>query len=196
MAEATGPQCGQTRIIPLEWESSADTEVAQMSAASAAPAARTGSRWFTAVLILLGLIGLFNVFASISDFAATGGSGLPSDHAGTFAKLSGTSWASFKAAHAGTASYITLLERGYALHELTFAILFLVILAIPFRARQRWAWWACWALLIAYLGYALTFGAHDSAILPRSLIGAIGLPVLLIASTPAFFRSPPTAVAP
>jgi glutamate-1-semialdehyde 2,1-aminomutase len=28
------------------------------------------------------------------------------------------------------------LERGYAIHELVFAILFLVILAIPFRARQ------------------------------------------------------------
>jgi hypothetical protein len=159
-----------------------------MSTATVAPAVRNASRWFTAVLVLLGLIGLFNIFASASDFAATGSSGLPSDHTGTFAKLSGTTWSSFKAAHAGTASYVTLLERGYALHELTFAILFLVILAIPFRARQRWAWWACWALLIAYLGYALTFGVHDSAILPRSLIAAIGLPCLLIASAPAFFR--------
>jgi hypothetical protein len=140
------------------------------------------------VWILLALIGLFNVFASINDLIATTSSGLPSDHTGTFAKLSGTAWASFKAAHAGAASYITLLERGYALHELTFAILFLAILAIPFRARQQWAWWTCWALLIAYLGYALTFGAHDSAILPRSLIGAVGLPILLIASAPAFFR--------
>ena len=148
------------------------------------------------MLILLGLLGLFNVFATASDLAATGSSGLPSDHTGTFAKLSGTTWGSFKAAHAGAASYVTLLERGYALHELTFAILFLLILAIPFRARQRWAWWACWALLIAYLGYALTFGAHDSAILPRSLIGAIALPVLLIASAPAFFRQPaPTVTA-
>ncbi len=165
-----------------------------MSVAAVTPPVRNASRWFNAVLILLGLIGLFNVLASASDLAATGSSGLPSDHAGTFARLSGTSWSSFKAAHAGAASYVTLLERGYALHELTFAILFLVILAIPFRARQRWAWWACWALLIAYLGYALTFGAHDSAILPRSLIGVIGLPVLLIASAPAFFRSPPPAV--
>ncbi len=38
--------------------------------------------------------------------------------------------------------------------------------------------------------YAVTFGAHDSAILPRALIGGIGLPVLLIASSPAFFRRP------
>jgi len=29
---------------------------------------------------------------------------------------------------------------------LTFALLFLVLLAIPFRRRQRWAWWAAWIL--------------------------------------------------
>ena len=110
-------------------------------------------------------------------------------------KLSGTTWSNFKGAHSGAASYVTLLERGYALHELTFAILFLAILAIPFRARQRWAWLACWALLVAYLGYALTFGAHDSAVLPRSLIGAIGLPILLIASAPAFFKGPQPSAA-
>jgi hypothetical protein len=158
-----------------------------MSTAKVTPVSSRMPRWFTAAWILLALIGLFNIFASVNDFVATKNSGLPSDHIGTFGKLSGTTWAGFKAAHSGAASYISLLERGYALHELTFAILFLAVLAIPFRARQRWAWWTCWALLIAYLGYALTFGAHDSAILPRSLIGAIGLPVLLIVSAPAFF---------
>jgi hypothetical protein len=162
-----------------------------MSTATPAPLTARAPRWFTAAVVLLAVIGLFNVFASVSDFIATSSSGLPSDHTGTFAKLSGATWPSFKTAHAGTASYVSLLERGYALHELTFAILFLAILAFPFRARERWAWFTCWALLIAYLGYALTFGAHDSAILPRSLIGAIGLPVLLIASAPAFFRARP-----
>jgi hypothetical protein len=159
-----------------------------MTTVTATPVSSRAPRWFTAALVLLTLIGLFNVFASVNDFIATKNSGLPSDHTGTFGKLSGTTWTGFKTAHSGAASYISLLEREYALHELTFAILFLAILAIPFRARQRWAWWTCWALLIAYLGYALTFGAHDSTILPRSLIGAIGLPVLLIASAPAFFR--------
>ena len=159
-----------------------------MSTPASTPARSRGSRWFTAAWVLLALIGLFNVFASVSDFIATKNSGLPSDHSGTFAQLTGGTWTGFKASHSGAASYISLLERGYALHELTFAILFLALLAIPFRARQRWAWWACWALLIAYVGYAVTFGAHDSAILPRSLIGAVGLPVLLIASAPAFFR--------
>jgi hypothetical protein len=72
----------------------------------------------------------------VTDFIATTNTGLPGDHTGTFAKLSGTSWATFQHAHPGPASYITLLERGYALHELTFAILFLAILAIPFRAAS------------------------------------------------------------
>lgn len=159
-----------------------------MSTPTTAPALDRGSRWTTTAWVLLAVIGLFNVFASVSDLIATSRTGLPSDHTGTFTKLTGTAWTTFRTAHPGPASYVTLLERGYALHELTFAILFLIILAIPFRARQRWAWWACWALLIAYLGYALTFGGHDPAILPRSLIGAIGLPILLVATAPAFFR--------
>lgn len=164
-----------------------------MSTATLAPSASRSRRWFLVAVVVLALIGLFNVFASVSDFIATNSSGLPGDHTGTFADLSGTTWASFKAAHSGAASYISLLERGYALHELTFAILFLAILAFPFRTRQRWAWFSCWALLIAYLGYTLTYGAHDSTILSRSLIGAIGLPVLLVASAPAFFRRDPAA---
>jgi hypothetical protein len=31
---------------------------------------------------------------------------------------------------------VTQLEYGYALHELTFAVLFLAIVAIPFRRRR------------------------------------------------------------
>lgn len=160
-----------------------------MTTGTLAPATTRAPRWFTTALVLLALIGAFNIFASVNDLISTDSSGLPSDHTGAFAKLSGATWTSFRSAHSGAASYVSLLERGYALHELTFAILFLAILAFPFRARQRWAWFTCWALLIAYLGYTLTFGAHDSAILPRSLIGAIGLPVLLLVSAPAFFGS-------
>ena len=116
-----------------------------MSTGTLAPATTRTPRWFTAALALLALIGAFNIFASVNDLVSTSSSGLPSDHTGTFAKLSGATWASFKTAHSGAASYISLLERGYALHELTFAILFLAILAFPFRARQRWAWVTCWA---------------------------------------------------
>jgi hypothetical protein len=108
------------------------------------------------------------------------GTGLPSDHAGTFTALTGTSWP-------GLARYVTLLERGYALHELTFALLFVVIVAVPFRRGQRWAWWAAWIVMIADLGYTFTFGIHDHVILVRSLAVDVMLTVLLLAHVPVFF---------
>lgn len=151
-----------------------------------APAQRP-SRWLTAAWAGLLLLGAFNAFAAVTDLTATTGSGLPGDHADTFARLAGHSWQAVRAAQPGTARYVTLLERGYAVHELTFAILFIAIVAIPFRARRRWSWWACWAALIAYVGYAATFGAHDPVIWPRSLVGVIALPLLLLAHLPAFF---------
>lgn len=155
---------------------------------TASLAGRRAPRWRTASWIGLLLLGAFNLYAAVADLAADAGTGLPSDHAGTFTSVAGRTWASFKAAQPGAAHFITLAERGYALHELVFAILFLIIVAIPLRAGQRWAWWACWAVLVAYLGYTLTFGVHDHAILARSLIGVIALPVLLAVQLPAIAR--------
>lgn len=43
--------------------------------------------------------------------------------------------------------------------------------------------------MIANLGYTVTFGMHDPAILSRSLVVDIALPVLLLAHLPAFFPS-------
>jgi hypothetical protein len=62
-----------------------------------------------------------------------------------------------------------------------------VIVAIPFRRRQRWAWWAAWIPMIANIGYTLTFGLHDHTILIRSLAVDIVLAVLLLAHIPLFF---------
>jgi hypothetical protein len=155
---------------------------------TASLAGRRAPWWQRASWAGLLLLGAFNIYAAAADLAATASTGLPGDHTGTFTAVTGRTWASFKAAQPGVAHYITLAERGYALHELVFAILFLIIVAIPLRAAQRWAWWACWAVLIAYLGYTLTFGVHDHAILARSLIGVIALPILLLAQLPALAR--------
>jgi hypothetical protein len=161
----------------------------QMATGNALTVTRRAPWWQTATWVGLILLGAFNLYAAAADLAADAGTGLPGDHTDTFTAISGQTWASFKAAQPGAAHYITLAERGYALHELVFAILFLVIVAIPLRAGQRWAWWACWAVLIAYLGYTLTFGIHDHTILARSLIGVIALPILLLAQMPAFTRA-------
>jgi hypothetical protein len=97
--------------------------------------------WPLAGLVLMLVLGAFPALSSVLDLLADSRTGLPSDHAGTFTAVAGTQWAQAQAGMPGTARYITLLERGYALHELTFALLFLLIVAIPFRRRQRWAWW-------------------------------------------------------
>ena len=138
-------------------------------------------------LALLLLLGAFYVYGAAADLGSLAGHNLPADHQGTFTKLTGATFSQAKAADPGITSYITVAERGYALHELTFALLFIVLIAIPFRRRQRWAWWAAWLPMIANLGYTFTFGAHDHTILTRSLIADIALPVLLIAHIPAFF---------
>lgn len=152
------------------------------------PATPRTRGWAAAGLGLLFLLDLFYVFGALSDLRSDAGSGLPVDHNGTFASVAGTSFTHLRAVAPGVAHYITVLESGYAWHELTFALLFLAVLVFPFRRRQRWAWWAAWIPMIANLGYTFTFGAHDSAILARSLIATIARPVLLLAHIPAFFH--------
>ncbi len=141
----------------------------------------------------LTIIGLFFAVASLSDLRATQASGLPADHTRAFTNQAGTSYAAVKQAAPGLARYITNLEYGYAVHELVFAVLFLAVVLIPFRRHERWAWTACWAALIASVGYSLTFGTHDATVMRYSLVTDIGIPVLLLLAAPSFFARPPIA---
>jgi hypothetical protein len=50
---------------------------------------------------------------------------------------------------------------------------------------------ACWAVVIASVGYTLTFGAHDATVMRYSLVTDIGIPVLLLLAAPSFFARPP-----
>ncbi len=157
-----------------------------MGASDTSTKSRTAPYLSVAWALLL-LLGGFFLFASLSDLAADFGVGLPSDHMGTFQALAGQSWSAARQSAPGITSYITLLEIAYAVHELVFGILFVVIVAIPFRRRARWAWWACWAVMLANIAYTLTFGAHDQTIFTRSLIALIALPILLLVQIPTFF---------
>jgi hypothetical protein len=85
----------------------------------------------------LTIIGLFFAVAALSDLRATHVSGLPLDHARAFTNQAGASYAAVRQAAPGVARYITNLEYGYALHELAFALLFLAVVLIPFRRRER-----------------------------------------------------------
>lgn len=96
----------QVRMYRLPMVKNGRMEDERMTSAIGTPVSSRTPRWFTTVLVLLALIGLFNVFASVNDFIATNSAGLPSDHTGTFAKLSGTTWSNFKGGQSGSASYV------------------------------------------------------------------------------------------
>ncbi len=148
---------------------------------------RSAPRYLTAAWVLMVLLGALFIFASLSDLNADRGVGIPTDHTGAFANIAGTPFETVKQSSPQIAKYITTLEVAYAVHELVFAILFIVILAIPFRKRMRWAWWACWAVMLANITYSLTFGRHDTTTLYRSLVAEFLLPILLLMHIPAFF---------
>ena len=144
-------------------------------------------RYLLVAWILLQLLGAFYIFASCSDLAADARTGLPSDHLEAFHTIAGTTWDSAKLSSPRITQYVTLLETTYAVHELVFGLLFLIILAIPFRRRARWAWWACWVPVLANLTYSLTIAHYSTTTLVYSLIADVALPVLLLLHIPAFF---------
>lgn len=164
-----------------------------MTATQTIPSTGTLRGWRLAGWLLMMALAVFPALSAMLDLLADARTRLPADHSGTFTTLAGSSFAQVRATAPGIARYITLLERGYAVHELTFALLLTVIIAVPFRQGHRWALWAIWLALIADLGYTLTFGVYDHAILARALIVDFALPALLLAHLPVFFTRPRTA---
>ena len=136
----------------------------------------------------LTVVGAFLLFGVAADLTSDHRTGLPTDHAATFTALAGHSFASTVQATPGVARYVTTLEVGYALHEATFALLFLALVVCGVRRRQPWTWWSCWAVMIADVGYSVTFGRHDPTILARSLIAVIAVPVFLLLCAPRVLR--------
>lgn len=140
---------------------------------------------------MLVFLALFPVLAAIAELASDFVAGLPTDHQATFGAVAGQ-----PGSDGGNGTSLGQLRHptrdGYAIHELVVGILFLVIVAIPLRRGQWWAWWLAWVVLVADLGYTFTFGAHDTTVfsralttvLSRALIADIALPVLLLAHLP------------
>jgi hypothetical protein len=149
------------------------------------PMAQARAR-FVAWLLLL-LLGALLLLAPLFDLLADARSGLPSDHLDAFRTLAGVTWSSAQQSSPAITHYITSLEIAYAVHELVFAILFLLIVAIPFRRGARWAWWACWVPMLANLTYTFTIAHYSPTTLTYSLIADVALPALLLLSLPAFF---------
>ncbi len=144
-------------------------------------------RYLLVAWILLLLLGALFLFASLSDLVADLRTGLPSDHLEAFHVISGMTWDDARLSSPGIARFITSLEIAYAVHELVLGLLFLIIVAIPFRRRTRWAWWACWVPVLANLTYTFTIAHYSTTTLLYSLIAVVLLPVLLLLHIPAFF---------
>ncbi len=144
-------------------------------------------RYLQVAWILLLLLGAFFLFASLSDLAADIRTGLPSDHLEAFHAIVGVTWASAQLTSPTLTRYVTLLEVAYAVHELVFGLLFLIIVAIPFRRRALWAWWACWIPMLANLTYTFAIAHYSTNTLIYSLFADVALPVLLLIHVPAFF---------
>jgi hypothetical protein len=126
------------------------------------------STFYRVTWLLLLIVALFTVLFPLLDIVGTARGGLPSDHTAAYRALAGHNFPGIRPT--GPTRYIRQLEYGYALHELTFALFFLVIVAIPVRAGQRWAWLACWLILISAIGYTLTFAHYSSKTLAYSLV--------------------------
>ena len=57
-------------------------------------------------------------------------------------------------------------------------LLFLVLVLVPLRRGELWAWCTCWVLLIAYVGYTVTTAQDGSTSFAYRRVADVGLPVL------------------
>lgn len=148
-------------------------------------------RYLQVAWILLLLLGVLFVLASLLDLVSDARIGIPSDHLTAFQTITGLAWTNAKSSTTPITHFVTSLEVAYAVHELVFGLLFLLIVAIPFRRRARWSWWACWIPMLTNLTYTFTIAHYSSTTLVYSLIPDIALPVLLLVHIPAFFSIQP-----
>lgn len=163
----------------------ADENISEMRRATHSHAKQ--SRYLLVIWILLLLLGGLFLFGALSDLAADFRTGLPSDHVDAFRTIAGITWSNAQQSSPKIAHFITSLEVAYAVHELVFGLLFLIIVAIPFRRRVRWAWWTCWIPMLANLTYTFTIAHYSTTTLAYSLVADVALPVLLLLHVPAFF---------
>jgi hypothetical protein len=133
-------------------------------------------------IVLLG--GAFLAIGAIFDLATDVAGKLPADHGATFKAVTSLTWQQATAVAHPVTPYVTRAEAGYAAYELLFAVLILVIAAIPLRRGERWAWWCCWPLVLAFAAFAMLFGVHNSADLGAAIVAALLVASALIALLP------------
>lgn len=144
-------------------------------------------------------IGLFavavlTILLSLLDLASDARTGLPADHAAAYQSLTSVSWDTARST--APARFVTVLETGYALHELVYALFVAAIAAVPFRRGERWAWFPCWGAVLAAGGYALLMGSHNPTTLVEAGAETIFLAACLLLAVPRFFVAAAPVSAP
>jgi hypothetical protein len=147
-------------------------------------ARRTASVRSVALAILV-LGGGFLAIGAIFDLATDAAGNLPADHQSAFKAVTSLTWQQATAVAHPVTPYVTRAEAGYAAYELLFGVLFLIVVAIPLRRGERWAWWCCWVLDLALAAFAALFGVHNPADLATAIVAGLLVAVALIALLPA-----------
>lgn len=79
-----------------------------------------------------------------------------------------------------------VFDHVYVVALLVLGVLFLLVVAVPFRRRRPWAWWACWVVVAADAADAALFGPYEVGVLASSVLTAALVTVILLEFRPAF----------
>jgi uncharacterized membrane protein len=144
-------------------------------------------------LAIVGWGGAFLAIGAGFDLVTDAAGRLPSDHSATFQAVTGITWREAASVAHPLTPYVARAEAGYAAFELLFGILVLIVAAIPLRRGERWAWWSCWVLLLAFAAFGTLFGVNDSANRWAAIAAGVLVAVALIALVPMQRRAAPAA---
>jgi hypothetical protein len=150
---------------------------------------RSSARGRTAPIrsLALSVVGMGGAFLAIGagfDLVTDAAGKLPSDHSATFQAVTGITWSEAVSVAHPLTPYVARAEGGYAAFELLFGILVLIVAVIPLRTGERWAWWTCWVLLLAFAAFGTLFGLDNSANRLAALAAGVLVAVALVALAP------------
>jgi hypothetical protein len=134
--------------------------------------------------VVLLAAGAFLAIGAAFDLVTDVRGNLPSDHSGTFQAVAHMSWERARLVAHPTTRYIIRAEAAYSAFQLLFGVLLLVIVAIPLRRGERWAWWCGWLLIPGFAAFGVVYGAHDSGNLSAAVAAAAIAALALIVLRP------------
>lgn len=152
--------------------------------------ARNGWKYLLGMVVIIGLFGIGDIVRGLDADPAIpeGITGLTPDE--------------IRAEHSPVDRLADLQVRSGGIHLLIMAALWSVLLVVPFRRRERWAWTAMWTFPAWALAVAVSFLfidlQPDAPVPPPAISGWVffALAALLLTAASRGFRSEPASVPP